>query len=295
MSNLYKTIVIGGKDVHIVEAHHFALFPWAAIRRGRDSAPTLISLDHHTDTMEAFRGHRCAESNGDFDAAEGMLANLVAAINWESDETLIVTVERLCHDEHIHAAILSKIISSAFSINLCNQTYSIEEEKYHDEVTQQFERELQGEYIGSKLERPSPPYRYICPKDRMFEISSICAIGCEKMPHDDDCEVKRANQALESIYLNHELGTANAMANAIEMDSVEATPYILDIDLDYFHSEKAISPDDPEVFYRLIRNAIAITIALEPECVEELRHDDSDVTADSLLARLTEHIKSAMT
>ncbi len=294
MSKFYKTVIIGGKDVHIVDAHHFALFPWAAMRRRLGSAPTLISLDHHTDTMEAFRGHRCAESNGDFDAAEAMLPDLVAAINWESDETLISTVALLQHDEHIHAAFLSRVISISFSINLSSQTPSNEEETYWSEVSQRFEREMQGEYLIPVLVRPNPPYTYMRPKNGMFEICSICAIGCEKVPHDDACEVEQANQALESIYLNHELVTANAMANSVGMDSVEAVPYILDIDLDYFHSKRAINPDDPEVFYRLIRNSIAITVAREPKCVEELRHNGSDVTADSLLARLIEHIEAAM-
>lgn len=294
MSKFYKTVIIGGKDVHIVDAHHFVLFPWAEIRRRLGSAPALISLDHHTDTMEAFRGHRCGESNGDFDAAEAMLPDLVAAINWESDETLNNTVERLRHDEHIHAALLSDVISIAFSINLSSQTPSNEEETYWSEVSQRFEREMRGEDLGPVLDRPNPPYTYIRPENGMFEICSICAIGCEKTPHDDACEVERDNQALESIYLDHELVTANAMANTIGMDSVEAAPYILDIDLDYFHSERAINPDDPEVFYRLVRNSIAITVAREPECVEELRHDDSDITADSLLARLIKHIETAM-
>ena len=63
---------------------------------------------------------------------------------------------------------------------------------------------------------------------------------------------------------------------------------------DYFHSEKSINPTDTTAFYRLIRNSVAITIATEPECVEALRLDGSNVTASMLLERLKEHIKAAM-
>jgi hypothetical protein len=84
------------------------------------------------------------------------------------------------------------------------------------------------------------------------------------------------------------------MAKAIGLSNVDAKPYILDIDLDYFHSEKSINPTDTTAFYRLIRNSVAVTIATEPECVEYLRLDGSAVTAPMLLDRLKEHIKAAM-
>ncbi len=47
------------------------------------------------------------------------------------------------------------------------------------------------------------------------------------------------------------------------MPAVEAETYILDIELEYFRSEKAIDPADPATFYRLLRNAVAVTIATE--------------------------------
>ena len=76
---------------------------------------------------------------------------------------------------------------------------------------------------------------------------------------------------------------------------LEAAPYILDIDLDAFHSRKAITPDDPSTLHRLIRNAVAITIATEPECVDELWHDEADrMDSNDLLAELIRHIEAAL-
>ena len=79
------------------------------------------------------------------------------------------------------------------------------------------------------------------------------------------------------------------------LPQTELAPYILDIDLDAFHTRRAINPDDPSTFYRLIKNAVAITIATEAECVAEEWLDDPDpMTADELLKRLLCHIDNAL-
>jgi hypothetical protein len=303
MTQYYETAIIGGKNVYIVEAHHFALFPWAEIRRNLRVAPTLITLDHHTDTMDAFRVHCAVKSNGNSEVSKAMLENLTASIDWKSDETLRPTVNALRHDEHIHAAFLSGIISIAFAINLSDQTPSIEQINHRAAIATRYAERLnrakQGQCLGSDLEfpplaSPEPPYTYNRPDNGMFTIHSICSIGCEKLPHDDDCVIARDNEVLESIFLDHGLATAKCMAESVGMESAEASPYILDIDLDYFHSSEAINPQNPSTFYRLIRNAVAITVARESKCVDDLRHEDSDVTANSLLERLLRHIEDAI-
>jgi hypothetical protein len=294
MSHPYDKLEICGKDVYIVSAHHFVLLPWSEIRRTVKSAPTLITLDHHTDTMVAFRGHRSIATDGNWDEAKKMLPALVDKIDWSDDRSILEAVSLLRHDEHIHAAVLSGIISLAFAINLSDRVPSIEEERYAEEISRRFALSLEGIDPGPDPEPPTPPYTYAPRSDGMFTISADCAIGCEKMPHDDECAVVRADQVLESFYLDHELATANRMANAAGLNSVEAAPYILDIDLDYFYSEKAIEPNNPVTFYRLIRNAVAITIALEPGCVRDLRCEGSTVTASSLLEGLKAHIEKAL-
>ena len=84
------------------------------------------------------------------------------------------------------------------------------------------------------------------------------------------------------------------MSRSVGIDHLEAQPYILDIDLDVFHSRQAIEPADRTTFYRLIRNAVAITVATEAECVEDLKFDGETIDAEFLLARLMEHIKAAL-
>ncbi|UOB57000.1 UPF0489 family protein [Burkholderia pyrrocinia] len=294
MDQLYEKLAIGGKDVYIVEAHHFVLMPWAHIRRGLETAPTLITLDHHTDTVDAFRGHRYRATKGDSDRSNAMLPELIASIDWKDDKSLLKAVSMLRHDEHIHTAFLAGIISCAFAINLSDQLPSVEEDAFSEATSRRFNQLLARMAPEPMPDRPTPPFNYARRDDGMFTISADCAIGCDNVPHDDECVVVRAGQVLESLYLDHELATANRMATCMGLASVEAEPYILDIDLDYFHSEKAITPADASTFHRLVRNAIAVTVALEPECVEELRCDDSKVTAPWLLERLKEHIDAAM-
>lgn len=249
-------MTVCGKDVYVVTAHHFVLFPWSVIRRTRSVAPSLITLDHHTDTMPAFNSYRYVATKGDHDAMNAMLPGLIASIDWSDDASLLTAVSKLRNDEHIRAAVLSGIISRALVINLSGETCSD-----HDNV---------------------------------YEAGAVCAIGCTKVPHDDACVIKHGEQALESIYLDHELAELNKMVQEDQLPAAEANPYILDIDLDYFHSERSISPDAPETFYRLVRNAIAVTVATEPDYVVDLRDEGSNITSAYLLDRLKDHIRSAM-
>lgn len=144
--------------------------------------------------------------------------------------------------------------------------------------------------LSEPTHEPQRPFTYDYPEDGIFSITSPCAIGCTKQPHDDDCQVPHYDQVLEALYLDNQLGIANEMAHSVGLQSVEASPYILDIDLDYFHSENAVSPDDSSSFHRLIRNTAAITIALEPGCVEDLKIEGSSITSETLLNSILEHI-----
>jgi hypothetical protein len=116
-----------------------------------------------------------------------------------------------------------------------------------------------------------------------------------KTSHDDECTSRRSAQVLESVYLDQKLKALDTMAAQDGVPPVEAEPYVLDIDLDYFHSERAIEPDDPTTFYRLVRNAVAVTIATEPEYVKNGRDKGSNVTGESLLKRMKQHLTTALT
>jgi len=144
-------------------------------------------------------------------------------------------------------------------------------------------------------EQPTRPFTYLPAADNVYVISHDCYIGCEAGTHDDSCEVIRANQIIESRYLDDQLQRGAEISQCIGLAGLEAAPYILDIDLDVFHTRRAISPEDTSTFYRLVKNAVAITIATKAQCVDEEWLDDDDkMSADELLAKLLAHIDKAL-
>lgn len=290
LSSLFKHLDFGGKDVYVVDDHHYALAPWALMRRRLGRAPNLITLDHHTDVHEAFLGHahlETYESGGD---AWALARDLVKRIDWQNDQSLLWAIEHLRHDEHIDAATLSGVLNYAFCIQLSDHggNPSIEQQEYDADRQARWPR-------PPSLPPPYRPMTYGDPGNRIFVISHDCAIGCNRMPHNDDCVVEHGNMVIESIYLDDQLARGSEMSRCVGIEHLEAQPYILDIDLDVFHSRKAIEPADRATFYRLIRNAAAITVATEAECVEDLKFDGETIDAEFLLARLMEHIKAAIT
>ena len=118
-------------------------------------------------------------------------------------------------------------------------------------------------------------------------------MGCEAGCHDDDCYRLQANQVIESAMLDQLIATANLMAAPTGIQSIVATPFVLDIDLDYFRSIKSLTPDDTTTFYGLIRESVAITIATEPNFVKDLRIDD-DLMSDLAQAAIVAHIQEAL-
>lgn len=258
---LFKTLNIRGKDVYVVESHHHVLQPWANIRKSMATAPVLLTLDYHTDTDEPFNRYRnnaTSSLTGKKKAAamDAMLPALISRLRFDDEASLHNAILDLDNDEHIHTAIQTGIVSRAFIVNLSCSTYS--------------ERGV------------------------LYETGSFCGIGCAKTSHDDGCRSFHSAQVLESIYLDHELAVLNGLAAQDGVPKLEAGPYILDIDLDYFRSEKAIAPDDPTTFHRLVRNAVAVTLATEPDYVEELRDEGSKITAEMLLETMIERISEAV-
>lgn len=267
-SMAHQKVTIGDKDVYIVRAHHHVLEGWAEVRRRQEQigagAPALLTLDHHTDTYEPFYRNRYWAThkglNDDNQAAmQALLPGMIDAIDWNKKTTVKRAIGKLQHDEHIRTAIQAGIVSRAFVVNLSSETHA--------------------DAVG-----------------HVYATCSGCAsIGCPKAIHDDQCERSRANQVLESIHLNHEIGVLDAMAQANGEPGVAADPYILDIDLDYFHTQKGIAPGDTTTFYRLVQNALAVTIATEPACVRDLRLSGSKITGKSLLRDMLQQIETVLT
>lgn len=288
LANLFSHHNICGKDVFVVDGHHKTLAPWALIRRQMGRTPNLITIDHHTDVHEAFLGHAHLETMESGEDAWALARVLAKRIDWQDNQSLLWAIERLRHDEHIDAATMSGILNHAFCIQLSDNggNPSIEEQAYAAERQARWP-------LPPTLQSPCRPLTYDDPENHIFVISHDCAIGCTRMPHNDDCVVEHGNMIIESTYLDDQLARGAEMSRCVGIPHVEAQPYILDIDLDAFHSRKAIKPADPRTFYRLIRNAEAITIATEAECVEELKFDDELINADMLLDQILRHIEIA--
>lgn len=286
LADLFRHQNICGKDVFIVDDHHKALAPWALIRRQMGQPLNLITIDHHTDVYEAFLGHAHLETMENGEDTWALARDLAKRIDWQDNQSLLWAIQRLHHDEHIDAATISGTLNYAFCIQLSDSegNASIEEQAYAADRQARWPLTPQS---------PCRPMTYDDPENHIFVIGHDCAIGCPRMPHNDECVIEHGNMIIESTYLDDQLARGAEMSRCVGIPHLEAQPYILDIDLDAFHSRQAIEPADPTIFYRLIRNAVAITIATEAECVEELKFDEEPISADMLLEQILRHIETA--
>ena len=262
IADFFEFRAIHGKGVYVVDDHHKALAAWALIRRGLGDAPYLVTIDHHTDTDEAFRGHACLAAYEDSSVDEEALAEkLINAIDWSGDESVAEAISKLKHDEQIHAATKSGILAASFSIQLSDQ----------------------GGYVEPN-------------EDGIYVLPYKCAMACQKKVYDDECALHHALEIIETQYLDDQLNRMGEITKSLGLPNIETLPYILDIDLDAFHSMKAAQPDDASTFRRLVRGALAITIATEPEWVELVWKDgDNEPSADRLLDMVMDHIQVALT
>jgi hypothetical protein len=291
LNQFFQHHSIKGKDVYVVDDHHKALAAWALIRRSMERAPNLITIDHHTDTHEAFLSHAFVESQeGRVIDEEAFRLAQAAAIDWHSDDSLDAAIASLRHDEHIDAATCCGALDNAFCIQLSDSggTQSVEQLAFHKDRQENWRN-------VPTLPKPQRPMTYEPAANRVYILSHDCFIGCEAMPHNDDCVARQSDEIIEARYLDDQLQRGAEISKFLGLSSLEAAPYILDIDLDAFHSRRAITPGDPTTFYRLIENAVAITIATEADCVEEEWLDEQDqMAAAELLTEMLAHIAKAM-
>jgi hypothetical protein len=291
LNQFFKHHSIKGKDVYVVDDHHKALAAWVFVRRTLGFAPNLITIDHHTDTHEAFLGHAHLEAyEGRVPDQEAFRLELASRVDWQSDQSISDAIANLKHDEHIDAATCSATIDSAFCIQLSDSdaTSSIEQLA--------FEKSRHENWPNPPtVPEPQRPMTYAATANRIYALPFDCFVGCKAKPHNDNCLVQQANEIIEAKYLDDQLVRGSEISRCVGLPHLEAAPYILDIDLDAFHTRKAISPQDPATFYRLIKNAVAITIATEAECVEEEWLDgDDEMGATELLDELLTHIERAL-
>lgn len=256
---------IEDKKIYIVDDHSEAFIPWGQLYATKSTKSNLITLDHHTDTLKAFRRHiffRVEPSKykdiNYLQEVENILENLKPT----SNESLKDTAEKIRNDEQIDAAIKAGILNYAFVIS--------------------FSQSIDVPQIG------------MLPSNHIFEIATRCWTGCDQKIHTDECTIPQADEAIESRFLDRHLEVVNQMTKVVGIDDIFTEPYILDIDLDFFHTRKALTPDDDTTFRKLIRNAEIITIAKEPSFVEDLWLDDIDVPPNWHLQKVLEIIEKAL-
>lgn len=284
-----KDLNINSKLVAIYPDHHMVLAAWATFRQMLVNPPVLISLDHHTDTHPAFLAtafdHNKMKSNEDLRQA------MISGMNFMSLQTITNAVDNLKHDEHIDAALKSKILSKAFVISYdasFDHPPSYEESAYREQI----QKNMFSQHRNN--DPPSRPFTY--PESDLYLVGNLCAVGCQRHPHDDDCTIPHYDQAIESDFLEQKLSIMREMSPTIFDGELIKEPYILDIDLDYFHTCKSIMPSDPTTFYRLINGALLITVATEDIFIDMWRDEhgfDKNLTVDFLIERLHEHIQVA--
>ncbi|CAN7617495.1 UPF0489 family protein [Variovorax paradoxus] len=282
-----------GKDIYVVRDHHQVLAAWARIRRELPGPPNLITIDHHADVYEAFLRHASLLENLEGESEEDALASrntMVDNIRWDSDASVFEAIAHLENDEHIDAATRSGILRMAFCIQLSDSGghQSIEDTAYDEAKTAAWQ---------TQSAPPTPPTgrrTYPAAENGIYTIGHDCALSCTKRSHDDQCATVQAREIIESAYLDDQLARGSEISRCVGLADLEAQPYILDIDLDVFHSRKAVTPDDPSTFDRLVRGAVAITIATEPEWVEDLWDDDEPINAAELLNMVLSQIERAL-
>lgn len=283
----YDKKVINNKEIYISEQHHHVLLPWAECRETLLKAPILVTLDHHTDTHSAFLHYsynrRLDEIN------ESLRKQLIQDVNFKNKTSMLSAICKLKNDEHIDLSLETDIISKAFIV-CYSESYdnprSIEESRYMSSWR---------ENMFNKIPKPKRPFTY--PESNTYIVENTCYIGCEG-PHNDDCMIPHFNQSIESDFLKHKLSIMNEMKPGLIINNSEITEdYILDIDLDYFHTMTSICPTDTTTFYELIKNAKIITIATEPDFVDMWREDyeyDLNINSEILLKKLLNHIENAL-
>lgn len=122
--------------------------------------------------------------------------------------------------------------------------------------------------------------------ENIHYIRRPCYEGCPNGPHDDQCQEIYQKRAINAPEVEAMLNNIENIDKTICENRTIMVPYVLDIDLDYFHYEESLTPQDTSAFYKLIRNASIITIAKEPMYT----YLDSDLLVD----RIKYHIQRAM-
>nr|WP_294485203.1 UPF0489 family protein [uncultured Anaerosporobacter sp.] len=241
------------KQLFICENHHYALLPWAKIRTQKENLK-LLTFDHHTDTHEAFLDFL-------YNHPKLALSDLVAKTNYNDCNSVKSAIDILKNDEHIDTALKIGIIEKAFVVSFdgsFDKPSSNEFTEFHNDM----EREVN---VMLGLEP--------MPKDLTYPESNIYVIGTSNYLDDYNC--------ISDDFLTIMLERIEIMSGI----DILNTDYILDIDLDYFHTYSVLDESNSIVFKNIVSRACAITIATEPNFAQK------GIDTEQLLERLLAFIK----
>lgn len=279
MNNLVEKRIIKDKPIFIFESHHFALYPWAWLRSQFKSAPLLFSLDHHTDTHIPFLNECYVDERIGHNSK--LAKKYVEEIDFRKMATIENAIKKLRNDEHIKTAIEADIIDKAFIISYNNTTdfpLSYEENKRVENWMEIHICDMEGK--EHPLKKISRPFNY--PNENIY-IPSIYSSNTSE-------QIDLFNMAIETNFLREKFQIFSEMSPENVKLRGFTKKYILDIDLDYFHTQKSIKPYDNSFFIDLVKNAEIITIAKESVCIDLLKEEygisdeiDSNYLLDKLL------------
>lgn len=256
------------KKVFISETHNFSICAWGKTRRILPQAPILVSFDRHTDVYSPFL--RASLVNCKIDAK--LQKSLMSKLDYNSDKSLVESAQILYHDEQIRTAIATNVISKAIIICYANSENLI--------------------YQNDKHFHPKEGRSY--ESGTIFIPKHGCYVGCNLETQQDECIIPHFNDAIDSKYLEKKFLILSQWLPKLVNNKQVNSPFILDIDLDYFHTLKSIKPQSSSFFYNLIRKCEAVTITKEEKCVMESTKYDSTISVELLLEKMIEHIKLAM-
>jgi UPF0489 domain len=231
--------------MHFVKDHHQVLPIWADYRRQLTTPPRLLTLDHHTDTSLPFRTFLKNQFPNDIQLQNDQRQKLLKKIDFLHPETLNTAVAQLSHDEHVLTALQTDIISSA-----CVIAHNARDTDL-----------------------------------KTFQEHKVICFSVERNPFGKGLLPREYDQILESPFLESALEHFDTVLGQNNESKLLSSPYILDIDLDYFNTHKSALPEDKSVFLKILKGAGLVTIATEPDYVKKCAVD-SDLTADKILAAL---------
>lgn len=247
--------VIGEKKIYIVDNHHEVIIPWSEYVSSNGSAPALLTFDHHIDTRSAFYRHSCEVAGQEWKSVRDQLT---ANVDINESSTIVEALDKLRNNEHIDFALQTGIISAAVVFSLMNVG-------------------ICRDYTNSKI----------------YYIDPYCISKCNKSYHGEDCQIDVYDKVIEGEELLFKLNQINRFIPGFFSSNRINNKFILDIDLDCFHTKRAINPVDKSVFNYLVNHAEIVTIATEAYYVE-LEKKDNDINVNYLLEKLLGHIENAI-